>query len=71
MMGSAGRLLAALVALAGLLWPAVVFGVSTDDTGVDDPATITDYQASLVFGADGTLEAVERVTTDMPSGRPG
>ena len=53
-MGRAGRLLAALVALAGLLWR-LYLPDSGDASGVDDPATITDYSASLVVDADGTL----------------
>src|SRR5512139_2859477 len=47
MLGRAGRLLAVLVVLGGLLWPVFV-PESGDASGVDDPATITDYSASLV-----------------------
>ena len=70
MMGRAGRLLAALVALAGLLWPLYIPD-SGDASGVDDPATITDYSASLVVDREGTLRATERITTEMPFGRHG
>jgi hypothetical protein len=70
MLGSAGRLLAALVALGALLWPAFA-QESGDPTGVDDPATVTDYTASLVVDREGTLRATERITTEMPPGRHG
>ena len=70
MLGSAGRLLAALVALVGLLWPAFIPDTG-DASGVDDPATITDYTASLVVDREGTLRATERITTEMPIGRHG
>jgi hypothetical protein len=70
MLGSAGRLLAALVALVALLWPAFA-QERGNPTGVDDPVTVTDYTASLVVDREGTLRATERVTTEMPAGRHG
>ncbi|MEZ0364331.1 DUF2207 domain-containing protein [Mycobacterium sp. pUA109] len=61
-----------VVALSGLglLWPLL-----PDDPGAvepaTDPATITNYDATYRIGADGHLEATERLTVNLPTDRHG
>ncbi|MGV9711562.1 DUF2207 domain-containing protein [Gordonia sp. NPDC003424] len=68
------RVLWSLVALVltviGLVLPMSLFVGSTDNLGAD-PVTITDYQATYDVAADGSMTAVETLTTQFPYGRHG
>jgi uncharacterized membrane protein YgcG len=66
-----GTLLAAVVAVAALLWPVIGWSSQSGSTGVTDPSTITDYRAAFDVAADGTLTATETLTVSMPPGRHG
>ena len=55
----------------GLLWPLVFRGVGGDDSPATDPVVITDYDADFTVADDGTLDAVETITGEFPSGRHG
>ncbi len=63
------RVVAVLLALAGLLWPLV--GQLGSPGAADDPVTISDYRADLAVDASGTLAAVEDITAQFPGGRHG
>jgi hypothetical protein len=71
MMAAAGRVLAGVLALVGLLWPVLAYGAGGDAEGASDPAVISDYRADLVVDEHGRLTAREVITTRMPSGRHG
>ncbi len=64
-------LAATAVALVGLFWP-VIFSAGDGSAGQPpDSATIVRYVDDLTVDRDGSLQAVETVTTDMPSGKHG
>lgn len=65
------RGLLALGALILLFLPALALESSGESGGADDPARFTDYRAVFDVASDGTLEAVETLTTEMPAGRHG
>ena len=54
----------------GLLWPLAFNGGSTAAPATD-PVVITNYQADFTVAEDGTLDAVETITGEFPSGRHG
>ena len=54
----------------GLLWPLAFNGGSTAAPATD-PVVITNYQADFTVADDGTLDAVETITGEFPSGRHG
>ena len=66
-----GRVAVALAALVGLLWPLVAFSGQAESSAPDDPATTTTYRADFRLSEDGTLRAVETLTTRMPPDRHG
>lgn len=61
-----------LVALSGLglLWP-LASGMTDSVSPARDPGVIRRYAATYRVGADGHLNATERLTVDLPSGRHG
>lgn len=65
------RVLLAMLAAVGLLWPLAARLVPTGTSDVSDPVVITDYRARFVVAEDGALSAVEDVTARFPSGRHG
>jgi hypothetical protein len=54
----------------GLLWPLAFNGGSTAAPATD-PVVITNYEADFTVAEDGTLDAVETITGEFPSGRHG
>jgi hypothetical protein len=71
MMAAAGRVLAGVLTLVGLLWPVLAYGAGGDAEGAYDPAVISDYRADLTVDEHGMLTAHEVITTRMPDGRHG
>src|ERR1700754_377304 len=69
-----GRVVRWLIPLAlitfGLLWPLVIQGGS-EASDVQDPVVFSNYKADLVVNRDGRLDAVEKITAEIPSGRHG
>ncbi len=63
--------LAAVVATAALLWPAVAFVIPTPGDTSPDPVSISDYNADFRVDDDGDLRAVETITTLFPCCRHG
>ena len=55
----------------GLLWPLVFRGGGGGDSPASDPVVFTDFDAEFNVRDDGTLDAVERITGEFPSGRHG
>ncbi|MBJ7338585.1 MAG: DUF2207 domain-containing protein, partial [Mycolicibacterium sp.] len=49
----------------------MLFQSTSASAPADDPVVITDYQADFTVGADGTLNAVEKIEGLFPSGRHG
>jgi hypothetical protein len=66
-----GRVVVALAALVGLLWPLVAFSVQGQPSPPTDPTTVTTWRGDFRLGEDGTLRVVENLTTRMPAGRHG
>lgn len=66
-----GRILL-LGLLVGFLFVSVWFNSadSEDVSPGSDPVIITDYTADFTLGADGTLQATERITAEFPAGTP-
>ncbi|MDT5340542.1 MAG: hypothetical protein QOD90_6047, partial [Mycobacterium sp.] len=62
-------ILLALIAV-GLFWPLLLESASGAGNAAD-PVVISDYQADFTVGADGTLNAVETIRGEFPSGRHG
>ena len=61
--------LLALIAI-GLLWPHVLS--SGGGAGAaNDPVVFSNYDADFTVAQDGTLDAVETITAEFPSGRHG
>ena len=61
--------LLALIAI-GLLWPHVLSSGGGPSTG-SDPVVFSNYEAEFTVAQDGTLDAVETITGEFPSGRHG
>ena len=55
----------------GLLWPLVFRGGGGDDSPASDPVVFTDFDAEFTVRDDGTLDVVETITGEFPSGRHG
>ncbi len=62
--------LAAVLTVAGLFWPLLDTG-SGDEGPVDDPVTVSLYEADFDLAADGRLDVTETITAEFPSGRHG
>ena len=59
----------ALIAI-GLLWPHVLSSGGGAGTAAD-PVVFSNYEADFTVARDGTLDAVETITGEFPSGRHG
>jgi len=62
--------LVAVLTLAGLFWPLLDTG-SGDEGPVDDPVTVSLYEADFDLNANGHLDVTETITADFPSNRHG
>ncbi len=62
--------LVAVLTLAGLFWPLLDSG-SGDEGPVDDPVTVSLYEADFDLAADGRLDVTETITADFPYDRHG
>ncbi|MDT5194753.1 MAG: hypothetical protein QOH20_1507, partial [Mycobacterium sp.] len=62
-------LLLGLIAV-GLLWPHVLSSAGGAGAA-NDPVVFSNYQADFTVSEDGTLDAVETITGEFPSGRHG
>jgi hypothetical protein len=60
-------ILVGLIAI-GLLWPLVGSSGTSAAGPANDPVVITNYDVDLTVSDNGTLDAVETITGDFPSG---
>uniref|UniRef100_UPI0013DDA59F DUF2207 domain-containing protein n=1 Tax=Mycolicibacterium stellerae TaxID=2358193 RepID=UPI0013DDA59F len=54
----------------GLLWP-LVLERSYEELTADDPVVFSNFAADFRVNADGSMDAVETITAEFPSGRHG
>lgn len=66
-----GRVGVALAALVGLFWPLVAFSGQGQPSAPTDPTTVTTWRGDFRLSEDGTLRAVETLTTRIPPDRHG
>ena len=57
--------------MIGLLWPLVFTGGGNQELPADDPVVFSNFKADFRVNADGSMDAVETITAEFPSGRHG
>ena len=60
-----------MLIMFGLLWPLVFKGGDNQALPADDPVTFSNFKADFRVNADGSMDAVETITADFPTGRHG
>ncbi len=64
-------ILALLLTVVGLFWPVLVYLAPQSTAASPEVVTITDYRADFQVGKDGSVDVVEKITGQFPSGRHG